>query len=264
MIRTRQLQFLRPDEIVAEISRAPIVYWPLGLIEWHGPHLPVGVDSLNAQAVALRAADRSGGLVMPVAYFGTERERDEQTLDWLGIEPQQWVVGMDFSANTLPSMYAREDHFAIFVRENLRLMTKMGFKLIVVVSGHAATNQLATLERIAAEFNAAGAVRAIVVLPFVADEAGVLAVGHASRIETSVMMVLKPDTVRLENLPALPEPLRNRDWAIVDYKTFLGEPSAERTVSEADDPRFASAEAGREMLERAATQIVEKVSKELK
>lgn len=262
MLRDRRIQFLRPDEILPEMERAPTAYWPLGLIEWHGPHLPLGVDALNAEAVALRVAEVAGGLVMPTAYFGTERERPPELLDWLGFEAGDWVVGMDFPANVLPSMYARQEIFALFVRENLHLMAGMGFQTIVIISGHAATNQIETLERVAAEFNAAQAVRVLVVLPFVANEAGVLEVGHASRIETSLMLALYPPAVRLQNLPPPPEALKNRDWAIVDYRTFLGRPALDRTVSKEDDPRRATAEAGREMLLKAVHQIHELVAQE--
>lgn len=60
-MRSRQIHYLRPQEVLAEMSRFPVVYWPLGLIEWHGPHLPLGVDAFNAEAVALRAAEAGGG-----------------------------------------------------------------------------------------------------------------------------------------------------------------------------------------------------------
>ena len=36
------------------------------------------------------------------------------------------------------------------------------------------------------------------------------------------MLALYPETVRLESAAASPEPLRNVDWAIVDYFTFPG------------------------------------------
>jgi len=48
---------------------------PLGPLEWHGPHLPLGVDALNAEAVAWRVAQEVGGVVLPALYVDTERER---------------------------------------------------------------------------------------------------------------------------------------------------------------------------------------------
>lgn len=258
-----QIQYLRPEQVLAIIREKPIAYWPLGLVEWHGPHLPFGVDAFNAEAVAVRAAEEGGGLVFPTMYMGTEREREPELLDWLGLDENDWIVGMDFPANTLPSMYAREDIFAINVRENLRLMSGYGLRLIVIVTGHAATNQLETLRRVAAEFNAEHDTQVLVALSFVANEKGLMEVGHASRIETSIMMALQPDTVNVENLPRMEEPLRNPDWAIIDYYTFAGQPTTDRVIHADDDPRLATAEAGEEMLRKATKQILFQVEEAL-
>lgn len=258
-MRTRQIQHLRPEEILPELEKTPVAYVPLGLIEWHGPHLPLGTDALNAEAVALRAAEQSGGLVMPALYVGTERERPPEALGWIGFGRDEWIVGMNFPANPLPSMYAAEEVFALVVREHLRLIAHMGFKIIVLVTGHAATNQIETLKRLAGEFNAAGEVQVLVELPFAANDKGTYEVGHASRIETAVMLALAPKSVRLEALPALPEKLRNLEWAIVDHPTFLGQPTPDRTVRDDDDPRRATAEDGKRTVQRATAQIAEKV-----
>jgi len=263
MMHTRHIQYLRPSQILAEIEKSPVAYLPLGLLEWHGPHLPLGVDSLNAEHVAELAAETCGGLVMPVLYFGTERERPHEMLEWLGFETDQWIVGMDFPANSLPSMYASEEMFALVVRENLRLMQSWNFKIIVVVSGHAASNQLETLERLAAEFNARGEARVLVTLPFVQNEERIFEVGHASKIETSVMLALEPGTVNLGALPAKNEALKNSEFAIVDYLTFLGQPTTCRTVREEDDPRNATVEDGEKSMQRASQQICERVRIEL-
>ena len=262
-MRTRRIAHLRPDEILPELQATPVAYLPFGLLEWHGPHLPLGVDSFNAEAVAVRAAEQTGGLVMPTVYCGTERERPPAVLDDLGFERDTWVVGMDFPRNSLPSMYASEEIFALMVRENLRLTAAMGFRILVVISGHGATNQIETLRRIAAEFNAAGQAKVLVELPFVANASGTLEVGHASRIETAIMLALEPESVRLEYLPSLPEPLKNADWAIVDYDTFLGRPAPERTVSDSDDPRRADASDGERTMQLASAQIARRVQRAL-
>jgi creatinine amidohydrolase len=254
-MKTRQMQYLHPDEVLAEMGRASVAYLPLGLLEWHGPHLPLGVDAFNAEAVALQAADLTGGLVLPTVYFGTERERDPDLLDHLGFAGDEWIVGMDFPANSLPSMYASEELFALMLREHLRLTAALGFKVAVLVSGHGAANQIDTMQRIAADVSAATDLHVIAALAFTENDAGVMAVGHASRIETAIMMALQPDTVRLERLPSLPEPLKNTDWAIVDYLTFAGQPTPDRTVHDEDDPRHATAEEGQATMCRAAAVI---------
>lgn len=262
-MNTRQITYLRPEQVLAEMQRCPLAYLPVGPLEWHGPHLPLGVDALNAENAALQASKQTGGLVFPTLYWGTERERSAEMLDWLGLDQGSYIVGMDFPANSLPSLYSSEEIFALLVREQLHLVIKMGFRLIVVITGHAATNQIDVLQRLAAEFNGNKQARVIVMLPFVTNQSGVMEVGHASRIETSVMEALYPETVRLENLPALPEPLQNADWAVVDYDTFLGNPTAERSVHEQDDPRYADAAQGYQTIQRAVMQITTQVKREL-
>jgi creatinine amidohydrolase len=258
-MQTRQIALLRPDQILAEMTHSPLAYLPVGPLEWHGPHLPLGTDALNAENAARLAAEQTGGLVLPTCYFGTERERTPELLYWLGFGPGEWVVGMDFPANSLPSMYASEEVFALVIREQLRLAVQMGFRLIVVITGHAAENQIAVLDRLAAEFSAAGPANVLVALPFTEDDEGVMAVGHASKVETSVMLALNPESVDLEALPSSPEPLKNTDWAVVDYQTFSGNPTPDRAVHTQDDPRLATAEIGRQTIEQAVSNIVAQV-----
>jgi creatinine amidohydrolase len=188
-MNTRQMALLRPEQILDEMRRCPLVYLPVGPLEWHGPHLPMGMDPLNAENAARLAAEETGGLIFPTFYWGTERERSPQMLDWLGLDPQSWVVGMDFPANSLPSFYASEEIFALLLREQLRLAVQAGFKLVVIVSGRR-TNQIAVMQRLAAELALlAGAVLAL--LPVVTNQ-GIVEVGRHSRIETAVMMALYP------------------------------------------------------------------------
>ena len=59
MMREVRLQWLRPDEVVAERERVPIVYLPIGPLEWHGPHLPLGTDPLQAEHIALDLAQNA-------------------------------------------------------------------------------------------------------------------------------------------------------------------------------------------------------------
>ena len=44
---------------------------PLGTVEWHGGHLPVGLDGLTAHGLCVRGrAARTGGLVYPPLFYG--------------------------------------------------------------------------------------------------------------------------------------------------------------------------------------------------
>src|SRR5258708_4086894 len=43
---------------------------PFGILEKHGPHLPLGTDLLNVRYAALHAADQEYAVVFPEYYFG--------------------------------------------------------------------------------------------------------------------------------------------------------------------------------------------------
>lgn len=260
-MRNRRIEWLRPSEVIDEMRRRPLVFLPLGPLEWHGPHLPLGTDALDAQSVALRVAERTGGLVMPTFFCGTERENPPQVLKDLGFQGDEWIVGMDFPRNSLKSLYLREEFMALLVRELLHVLVRQGFRLIVIVNGHGADNHIALLERLAAEFTAESPAR---VLTFLAWEAagGPLDVGHADAIETSRMMALDPESVDLSALPPPDEPLRIVDWGIADYLTFHGEPSPDFITR--NDPRIGtSPEHGERTFEASVTYIVERVAEVL-
>ncbi|UCH36058.1 MAG: creatininase family protein, partial [Armatimonadota bacterium] len=46
--RAVQMQFMRPGQLEAAGRKFPVVYVPFGLIEWHGPQLPLGNDAIKA------------------------------------------------------------------------------------------------------------------------------------------------------------------------------------------------------------------------
>ena len=65
-----QLERLIPEQIYAALSKKSIIYMPLGAIEWHGLHLPIGLDGMTSHGLCLHTASRLGGLVMPPLYYG--------------------------------------------------------------------------------------------------------------------------------------------------------------------------------------------------
>ena len=236
-MRTVRFELLRPAEIIAERERFPVVFQPLGPLEWHGPAMPYGTDPLHAETVAQRTAQAIGGVVMPTLYWGSERERSPQTLRDLGFKGDEWIVGMDFPANSMPSLYSMEDVFALVMRARIELLIDQGYKLIVLVNGHGAANHVATLDRLAKEYTGLTSTHVLFTTAFdpVAVNAG--SVGHADALETSLMLALYPDSVDLAALPPLPEPLRNVDFGIVDGDTFSGKPTPDFTLRPESDPR---------------------------
>ena len=52
------------------LSSTPVAYFPLGTLEYHGPHLAIGNDALKAEAICERACARTGGVLVPPLYWG--------------------------------------------------------------------------------------------------------------------------------------------------------------------------------------------------
>ncbi len=259
-MRTVRFELLRPGEIIAERARCPVAYQPIGPLEWHGPHMPLGTDPLHADAVACRVAEEIGGVVLPTLYWGTERERRPGMLRAIGFQGDEWIVGMDFPANSMKSLYTVEDIFGVVVRARLDLLVRQHYRLIILVNGHGATNHLAALARLAAEFTVESPARVLLITAFEPDPDGTISIGHADAIETSLMMALYPDAVDLTTLPALPAALKNVDWAIVDGPTFDEHPNADHTLAPQNDPRLnASAPKGTKSLEHSVAWMGEQV-----
>ena len=212
--------------------------------------------------MALRLAREVGGVVLPTLYVGTERERDPQMLQAIGLGPEDYVVGMDFPANVLPSFYFPEEVLAIVVRAYLEALVGLGYRLILLVNGHAAANQLATLERLAVEYTRGRGVTVRLLVPIPGYTGERWSYSHATRGETSVMQALVPDSVDLGTLPA-EGPLPNTAYAIVDDLTFRGEPTGDFTVRPEEDPRRATPAEGEARLAAVTAELAEALRADL-
>ena len=61
---------LRPDQLADLVAAHPVAYWPLGLLEHHGYHLPIGYDGFKANRICERIATNTGGVILPVMWWG--------------------------------------------------------------------------------------------------------------------------------------------------------------------------------------------------
>ncbi|MGI6114790.1 MULTISPECIES: creatininase family protein [unclassified Clostridium] len=259
-MRTVRYELMRPEEVLARKAEKSVVYLPIGPVEWHGLALPFGTDPLMAQAIARQAARVGGGVVMPTLFLGTERERSPEDLHNMGFEDtDQYVVGMDFPGLAVKSMYAREEVFSLVVREQLRMMVALGYKLIVLVNGHGATNQGAVLERLAREFTGETQSTVMAIFPFSPEDLDNPAMGgHATLGETAGQLYLHPDSVDLTRLPPKGQPLEMKAHGMADGEAFAGRPNADFTV-QYGDPREATAAQGEALFNRAVAYLVAQV-----
>jgi len=66
---------LLPSEFRTRLAERPIAYLPLGNLEWHGEHLPLGSDALQAEGLMVECARQFGGIVMPPIHLGPDRAK---------------------------------------------------------------------------------------------------------------------------------------------------------------------------------------------
>ena len=264
MNNKRCVQFLRPDEIIYYREMTSLIYLPLAPLEWHGPHLPLGVDPLRAEIAAKELAEETDGIVLPTLFVGTERERSPEMLKNIGFKGDEYIIGMDFPENTLPSLYFKEEVFAIVLRNYLELIIDVWrFKNIVIVNGHGAGNHKEVIERLRKEFIATRKVKILHIMPMLDFVYGIFHSGHATKEETETLMAYYPESIDLKKLPEKPIPLYNIKYAIVDDPTFNGKPSKDFTVREEEDPRDSNIKEGKDVFEKTIKQLKEMILKEL-
>ncbi|MGI3786084.1 MAG: creatininase family protein [Janthinobacterium lividum] len=175
-----QVELLLPSEIDAALAARPVVYVPLGSIEYHSHHLPVGLDGLNAHGVCSYAAQGSGGLVLPTLYVGVGG----------GHTTYPWTI-----------MAATAAPLAELLEQTLRRLADFGVRLAVLFTGHFADEQLALVDDVAARWNASGepAMRALALSVNRAETS--LTPDHAGVFETTLLSALRPERVQLDRIP---------------------------------------------------------------
>ena len=221
----------------------------------------VGLDTLKAQAICLRAAEISGGIVLPAFYWAADWRQDLPDGSYVtgGIEygERYHVPG---------SMYwLRPETYLNLLLDVYEAMRRRGFRAIVVLCGHWAKDTLPVVQRSGEEFQAAHPeVKWMMVSDLeLGADAGYLH-EHAARGETSLMLAIRPELVKLELVyetdkslreyyTGMPEHLRRRRETRHKYIGILT-----AAADGSNDPELASEERGRFLLETIAARLAER------
>lgn len=93
---------------------------PFGILEKHGPHLPLGTDLLDVRYAALQAAAQEYAVVFPEYYFG-----------------------QIFEAQHEPGTIAYSSHLQLeLLQETTDEMARNGCKKVVIINGHGGNENL--------------------------------------------------------------------------------------------------------------------------
>ena len=113
--------------------RDPIALWPVGAVEPHGPHAPLGTDTLISVGMCERAAARlSDAVVLPPLPFGVTR----------------------YGAAFAGAIGISEATLRAVVVDVATALDRQGFRRLVIVNNHFEPEQVATLRAAAEETGA--------------------------------------------------------------------------------------------------------------
>lgn len=190
---------LKPKELLAEVKKSGIVYLPLGTLEWHERHLPFGLDAFVSHAICKELSKEIGGVVLPPFYFGTDREHHLSGKTFHGMDARagRVLVGSVY--------FLKRELFLVLLRSVAKNVADQGFRKLVIVSAHSGTAQQDVLEVLVKE-----KIETLRVLAFPGRKfTG--GIDHAGKIETSLMMAIRPELVNLKRLKKPYEALVGED-----------------------------------------------------
>jgi creatinine amidohydrolase len=261
-------ELLRPGELIKERERCPLIFLPVAPLEYHGPHLPIGMDPINATLCAYEVCKRfSKGVVFPTVYCGTERERPPWMLESLGFKLTDWIVGMDFPTALWKSHYYQEHMFAMILASKIEMLIANDYKIIVVVNGHGAVNHMETIDRLTKHYTNTTDSMVVWSIAFPDEITTENLAGHADLYETSLMLYLQEfygdaSIVDVTTLPEKNVPIHYSDFSVVDGPGFTKNPHKDKVVQA--DPRDASPEFGKELFTKSVEKFVTITEKALK
>jgi creatinine amidohydrolase len=228
-------------EVSELVSRHPFAMVPLGSLEFHGPHNPLGTDSIIISGVADRVAARTKALLFPTVRF---------------------TQCPAHTANFGGTMSMRPEVMTMYFADILRNVLHLGFRQIFILNGHdgnigpargaiaAVAHEVSDSALLFAswwEFLPGEMVKSLGL--FTQSNGGH---GHGGPLETSAVAAFRPDLIRLDKARDLPEPpdLSGGPPYFLQKSTAQDWPGYSGRVSEA------SAEKGRKLVKISEDGIV--------
>lgn len=236
-------------EVADVVSSCRLALLPLGSLEFHGPHNPLGSDSIIISGIAERVAARTGGLLFPTIRF---THCPAHTAHFRG------------------TMSIRPEVMTMYFADVLRNVVRLGFRRIFILNGHdgnigpgrGAIAQVADETQDAAllfvswwEFLPGEMMKGLGM--FHQANGGH---GHGGPLETSAVAAFRPELIHLDRSKDLPEPpdLSGGPPYFLQKSTAAGWPGYSGNVSEA------SAEKGKKIVQMSEDGIVRLVENWLK
>jgi len=240
-----------------KLKQAIIV--PIGVIEQHGYHLPLKTDAILAEGIGRLIGERTGILVAPVIYSSFSGG------------------GLPGTINISPAV------MSLVISDTLLSLAAQGFRNFYLFLCHGGSENSRALDnalKLLLRTNPAFAKAMIALLPVWKFGSGQTGWGkalrehdwHAGWLETSLIMALAPDLVRMQDLALDTEPLLSQQIAhpdnyqhaekIVDDAMVVARQGQrpEIKVGVMGHPESATPELGREIVEDIVRDAAKKIT----
>jgi creatinine amidohydrolase len=239
---------LRADQLRALAARDAMVIVPVAALEQHGPHLPVEVDSVLGEQVALRTARKITAKGEPVTVL---------PVLWTGISEHHMSFGGTITLD-LPT-------YAAVIEGICKSLLRHGFRRIVLLNAHGGNeNGLRCIIDELTPRLRAPIVQFTYWYAAARPIAGILetqsALLHACEAETSMMMASRPDLVARDRIPlakanTTPDVSDVVGEGVYSWRT-IGARSSSGVIG---NPEAASAEKGERLYEAISDTLCEKL-----
>ncbi len=188
---------LTPQEFQERLLEAPIAYLPLGTLEWHGRHLPLGADGLISSGFFVELAKKVGGIVLPMLFLGTDNSKIVEGEEYYGMDIESYPS--QHPKKLLGSAYwIKRSLLKQILEECLKQLKRAGFK-IVVAHGHSPSTMLFYQQ--SKRWKKVYDLELFTCWRDKETDGLGIQTDHAAANETSLVMALEPELVKIENLP---------------------------------------------------------------
>lgn len=229
-------------EIADVVSSHPVALLPLGSLEFHGPHNPLGSDCIIVSGIAEQVVVRTNALLFPTISFTQCPSHTAHFVGTISIRPEVMTM---------------------YLADVLRNILHLGFRKVFILNGHdgnigpgrGAVAQVADEVKDAAllfaswwEFLPGDFMHSLGL--FSQANGGH---GHGGPLETSAVAAFRPDLIRLEKSRDLPEP---PDLSLDGTPYFLQKSTAPNWPGYSGRISEASPEKGRRLVQLSEDRIV--------
>ena len=191
---------LCPKGFRKRLDEMPIAYLPLGTLEWHGPHLPLGADGIQSKGLFKIMAEEVGGIVLPSLFVGPDRIFEDGSRKYYGMDINTGGTVTVYDTQQLPgsAYWVPVRLFEDLLMNIMEQLHRAGFQVVI---GHGHGPYIKCFQGIRERVREEWGMFLYTAWDFAQEEKLKIQNDHAGANETSLMMALRPELVQMQEAP---------------------------------------------------------------